>query len=89
MKLRHALLLSFLTLALPLIPPAPAQDSRSTQSSGDQKLEYKVVSGYKDAFNDNLKYQLSKGWRPFGGVSVTTFNGDLFFAQLLCRNTDR
>ena len=87
MNLRAALLLVLLAFTLAAAPAAVAQDS--ARSSGDQKLEYKVVSGYKDAFNDDLKYQLSKGWHPFGGVSVTTFNGDLFFAQLLCRNSDR
>lgn len=48
-------------------------------------MEYKLVSGYKQPFNDDLKYQTSKGWVPVGGVSVTSWNNDLFFAQLVGR----
>lgn len=48
-------------------------------------MEYKMVSGYKQPFNDDLKYQTSKGWVPVGGVSVTSWNNDLYFAQLLGR----
>jgi hypothetical protein len=44
-----------------------------------------MISGYKQPFNDDLQLHLSKGWIPVGGVSVTTWNNDLFFAQLLSK----
>ena len=46
-------------------------------------FKYEMISGYKQPFNDDLQLHLSKGWTPVGGVSVTTWNNDLFFAQLL------
>lgn len=46
-------------------------------------MRYKMISGYKQPFNDDLQLHLSKGWVPVGGVSVTAWNNDLFFAQLL------
>jgi hypothetical protein len=47
--------------------------------------EYKVISGFKQPFNDALQYHLSKGWQPVGGIAVTTWNNDLYFAQLIGR----
>jgi hypothetical protein len=47
--------------------------------------EYKVLSGFKQPFNDALQYHLSKGWQPVGGISITTWNNDLYFAQLIGR----
>ncbi len=67
---------------------APASDqagSASSTASGGNALEYKMVYGFKQPFNDDLKYQTSKGWTPVGGVSVTVWNNDLYFAQLLSR----
>jgi hypothetical protein len=59
-----------------------------TPSGGQQAAayaEYKVISGFKQAFNDALQYHLSKGWQPVGGIAVTTWNNDLYFAQLIGR----
>ena len=78
-----------LTISCIAIVPVGASSDVSSSQNGiaidGAKLEYKVISGYKQAFNDDLQFQLSKGWRPVGGVSVTTWNNDLYFAQLLCR----
>jgi len=52
---------------------------------GAPSLRYKMISGYKQPFNDDLQLHFSKGWIPVGGVSVTTWNNDLFFAQLLSK----
>lgn len=46
-----------------------------------------MISGYKQPFNEELQEKISKGWKPFGGISVTAWNNDLFFAQLLSRPT--
>jgi len=65
---------------------APADQSSATpswQPSTSVPAKYKMISGYKQPFNDDLQLHLSKGWIPVGGVSVTTWNNDLFFAQLL------
>jgi len=79
-------LLSISCLAVVPLSASPDVSSQPGISNADgAKLEYKVISGYKQAFNDDLQLHLSKGWRPVGGVSVTTWNNDLFFAQLLCR----
>jgi hypothetical protein len=59
-----------------------------TPSGGQQAAayaEYKVLSGFKQPFNDALQYHLSKGWQPVGGIAVTTWNNDLYFAQLIGR----
>ena len=84
----HLLLAAFLMLPWMNATGAPASDqpgSSSAASSGGNTLEYKMVSGLKQPFNDDLKYQTSKGWTPVGGVSVTSWNNDLYFAQLLSR----
>ena len=44
-----------------------------------------MISGYKQPFNDELQEKISKGWKPVGGIAVTSWNNDLFFAQLLSR----
>lgn len=61
----------------PTPPPAP--------------MEYKLLANFKQPFNDDLQYHLSKGWKPVGGVSVTVWNNDLYFAQLVgrTRKTDQ
>jgi hypothetical protein len=82
------LLAAFLLLPCMTAAAAPASDqpgSSPSASSGGNTLEYKMVSGFKQPFNDDLKYQTSKGWTPVGGVSVTAWNNDLYFAQLLSR----
>ncbi len=84
----HLLLAAFLLLPCMTASVATASDqagSASSTSSGGNTLEYKMVSGFKQPFNDDLKYQTSKGWIPVGGVSVTVWNNDLYFAQLLSR----
>ena len=70
------------------ISPATAQatpPATATASSPASNLEYRMISGYKQPFNDELQEKVSRGWTPIGGVSVTTWNNDLFFAQLLSR----
>ena len=84
----HLLLAAFLLLPSMIATAAPTSDqpgSSSSAASGGNTLEYKMVSGLKQPFNDDLKYQTSKGWTPVGGVSVTAWNNDLYFAQLLSR----
>lgn len=84
----HLLLAALLMLPSMTATAAPASDqsgSSSSAASGGNTLEYKMVSGLKQPFNDDLKYQTSKGWTPVGGVSVTSWNNDLYFAQLLSR----
>jgi len=68
---------------------APDNGSTTTPqvASGASSLRYKMISGYKQPFNDDLQLHLSKGWTPVGGVSVTTWNNELFFAQLLSKPT--
>ena len=48
-------------------------------------LKYKVISGYKETFNDDFQSYLAKGWHPVGGISVTTWNNNIYFAQLLAK----
>ena len=62
---------------------APNQNAQQTASGAATTLRYKMISGFKQPFNDDLQLHLSKGWTPVGGVSVTTWNGDLYFAILL------
>jgi hypothetical protein len=83
-----SLLAAFLLVPFMTAVAAPASDQAASASSaamGGNTLEYKMVSGFKQPFDDDLKYQTSKGWAPVGGVSVTVWNNDLYFAQLLSR----
>jgi hypothetical protein len=66
---------------------APDNGSATSQERalGAPSLRYKMISGYKQPFNDDLQLHLSKGWIPVGGVSVTTLNNSPFFAQLLSK----
>jgi hypothetical protein len=73
-----------LLLLLPGVLPAHAQNA-GAQASSSVPMEYKMISGYKQPFNDELQEKISKGWKPVGGISVTSWNNDLFFAQLLSR----
>lgn len=60
-------------------------DAASTPVSATTPLEYKVISGFKQPFNDDLHSHLASGWQPCGGISVTSWNNDLYFAQLISR----
>ena len=66
---------------------APDNGSATSQQVASEalSLRYKMISGYKQPFNDDLQLHLSKGWIPVGGVSVTTWNNSPFFAQLLSK----
>ena len=84
-----AFLLLLSTLS-PLLRAAPDQSSPPVAAtSGIKVLRYKMISGFKQAFEDDLRLHLSKGWTPVGGVSVTTWNNALYFAQLLSRPSDQ
>lgn len=61
----------------------PSPTPVATAAAGS--VEYKMLSGYKQPFNDDLQLHLSQGWTPSGGVSVTVWNNDLYFAVLLSR----
>ena len=66
--------------------PAPDQGGvPSAATSWENNRTYKMITGYKQPFNDDLQLHLSKGWTPVGGVSVTSWNNDLYYAQLLSR----
>jgi len=73
--------------AIILIAPMPASHAQNATSpaNGSVQLKYKMLTGYKQPFNDDLQLHLSKGWTPVGGVAVTVWNGDLYFAQLISR----
>lgn len=86
MKLTTSILSSLLLLAsqTPFLQAAPDNGSATTQQAAPS-LRYKMISGYKQPFNDDLQLHFSKGWTPVGGVSVTVWNNDLFYAQLLSK----
>lgn len=91
MKNSPAIIVSVIILVLGGIIPASAQNTGGGSSSpsvanGSASLKYKMISGFKQPFNDDLQLHLSKGWTPVGGVAVTVWNGDLYFAQLLGRS---
>jgi hypothetical protein len=86
MNILHRTALASLLLFLsPVILTAAPQGTISAQPTSGPYAEYKVLSGFKQPFNDDLQYHLSKGWQPVGGISVTTWNSDLYFAQLIGR----
>ena len=84
-----ATLILLLSGVLPVCAQNTGTGSASPQTQPPSQcpatMEYKMVSGFKQPFNEDLKYQTSKGWTPVGGISVTSWNNDLFFAQLLGR----
>lgn len=86
MNIKSSLLASLLVLSLPtmLLRAAPDNGSSSPQQAGTS-LRYKMISGYKQPFNDDLQLHLSKGWTPVGGVALTVWNNDLYYAQLLSK----
>ena len=86
MKIMASLLCILLLLSSqPALLQASPDSTAPYSQSGITSLRYKMISGYKQPFNDDLQLHLSKGWIPVGGVSVTTWNNDLFFAQLLSK----
>jgi hypothetical protein len=86
MKSSISILCALLVLSTNPATAIAAPDNGSTISQqSSSALKYKIISGYKQPFNDDLQLHLSKGWTPVGGVAVTTWNNDLFFAQLLSR----
>jgi hypothetical protein len=80
-----ALLLLLGLLAFNPSSALAAPDQSSTTVQAPTALTYKVISGFKQPFNDELQDHLSKGWTPVGGVSVTVWNNDLYFAQLISK----
>ena len=82
------LLLGILVCTASQLTAAPTQTASVTAPAATQ-LKYKVISGFKQPFNDDLQAQLSKGWTPVGGVSVTVWNNDLYFAQLISKPDSR
>jgi len=72
------------------ITPALLMASPGIQASASNpgQLKYKLISGYKQQFNDALQSEFSKGWSPVGGVSVTSWNNSLYFAQLVSKSVN-
>jgi len=85
MKTTPLAIAATLLLLLPGVLTANAQNAGAQAPSSSVPMEYKMISGYKQPFNDELQEKISKGWKPVGGISVTSWNTDLFFAQLLSR----
>jgi len=79
--------LLFITISPRVQTYAQTDPSAPTSMNSGSKLEYKVISGFKQPFHDDLQLHLSKGWIPVGGIAVTTWNDDLYFAQLLSKST--
>lgn len=78
-----AILLALLPAGSSLNAATGGDSSRATSAGSPTNLRYKMISGFKQPFNDDLQEHLAKGWSPVGGVSVTVWNNDLYFAQLL------
>jgi hypothetical protein len=72
-------------LFLLLAAVAPSRSAPDSSSSAPAPMEYKLLANYQQPFNDALQYHVSKGWTPVGGVSITVWNNDLYFAQLIGR----
>jgi hypothetical protein len=83
--MKTSILCILLLAATSVVMNAAPDTAYPVSQQGSQTLKYKMISGYKQPFNDDLQFHLSKGWTPVGGVGVTTWNNDLFFAQLLSR----
>lgn len=80
----NTLRLLLATLLLALVTPAVLHATPDSPAAA-VPTEYKMIANFKQPFNDDLQEHLSKGWKPVGGVSVTVWNGDLYFAQLIGR----
>jgi hypothetical protein len=85
-------------LALLLVIPTSASVLQASPNSGSSVaktqsntpiLRYKMITGPKESFNDDLQLHFSKGWLPVGGVSVTVWNNVLYFAQLISHPADQ
>ena len=92
---KHARTLFLLCLiSLPALTPSflKAADQSATAPSiiplAAPQLKYKLLSGLKQPFTNDLQFHLSKGWTPVGGVSVTVWNNDLYFAQLISKRAN-
>jgi hypothetical protein len=83
MKTPRILLLSLLLGAGTAIPRTSTA-APSAQATAPA-MEYKVVAGLKQPFQDELAAKVAQGWTPVGGISVTVWNNDLYFAQLMGR----
>jgi hypothetical protein len=83
LALAAALLLVACMASTPL--KADPDTNQPSAGSSDLATEYKMITGNKQAFNDDLQLHFSKGWRPVGGVSVTTWENNVYFAQLISR----
>ena len=87
-RFRRLLLIPWLALSgffLAMPSFLHAADQQVAVTSGPPSSQYKVISGFKQPFKDSLRFETSNGWTPVGGVSVTTWNNDLYFAQLLSK----
>ncbi len=88
---KHARTLFLLCLiSLPALTPLylKAADQPAYAAAASTQLKYKLLSGLKQPFTNDLQFHLSKGWTPVGGVSVTVWNNDLYFAQLISKKAD-
>jgi hypothetical protein len=69
--------------------PSELRAAQPSPAAAASASEYKMLTGYKQPFNDDLQVHLSKGWTPVGGVAVTVWNNDLYFAVLLSRQVSK
>jgi len=77
--------LAVASLLLVFSPSLLTASPQAVVNPAQPYAEYKVLSGLKQPFNDDLHYHLSKGWQPVGGVSIANWNNGLYFAQLIAR----
>lgn len=87
-KQLHTLLLIPVLALFALVPISLSAADSQPATATAPLLKYKLIKGLKDAFIDDLQLHLSKGWIPVGGVSVTVWNNDLYFAQLISKKSD-
>jgi len=85
MKTVNSILCTLVLLAANPITTIAAPENSTASAQQGTALKYKMIAGYKQQFNDDLQLHLSQGWTPVGGVAVTTWNNDLYFAQLISR----
>lgn len=88
--LRILFLLCVISLSAltPSFLKAADQTAPSITPLAAPQLKYKLLSGFKQPFINDLQFHLSKGWTPVGGVSVTAWNNDLYFAQLISKRAN-
>lgn len=75
-------------ISLSALTPAFLKAADQPASATAPQLKYKLLSGFKQPFTNDLQFHLSKGWTPVGGVSVTAWNNDLYFAQLISKKAN-